>query len=389
MEKKVFLMSSILKQRGLRGMKIRSLATALICLTGVMLLVACGNTAGGSGSTTGDKPESVSVSAEKEKTENVSGSPEEEKAEDHAEAEAEPEKKEEPGKREENSEEEEASTGKSLAQRMAGKYSYHYSDEEGNDEYYIMDVVPFGDNLYAFCGLAMPEDNEELGAYSFWVSEFIPFDADEMTDTDGDTVTVNELRFSIMSNAGKYWDAGYKGTITLTDDGLVFEGFDQEGFLGQEHDGSRLFSRNDRVESAFSYLKDDSRKAPEELQGLWVQSDGYNDLYIEFSGPNMYIYRKEPDHEVFYAAGGCDFHDGSFDFVGNMIENGGMPFEFTGEYKTDGNDLTLKVQGPDVSELFDGSEDYRRVTDREVHVTTMDEVELTSDSFGMFGGDQD
>ena len=116
---------------------------------------------------------------------------------------------------------EETSAEQSLAQRMAGKYSYHYRD----DEYYIMDVVPFGDNLYAFCGTAISEDDTGLAAYSFWTSEFIPYDAKEMADTAGDTVTVNELCFSVMSNAGKYWNPGHQGSITLTDDGLVFQAF--------------------------------------------------------------------------------------------------------------------------------------------------------------------
>lgn len=50
------------------------------------------------------------------------------------------------------------------------------------------------------------------------------------------------------ANAGMYSDAGHKGTIALTDDGLVFSGFKNEGFLVPEYDDSRLFLKDERVE---------------------------------------------------------------------------------------------------------------------------------------------
>ena len=153
----------------------KSLLKIIICFMSVMLLAGCENDSDASDSAPEDKPENVS----------------------------------EPVKEEETT---------SLAQRMAGKYSYKYSDEE----LYIMDVIPFGDNLYAFCGQAMTEDSDSTEAYTFWASEFIPYDASEMESTDGDSVRVKELRFSVMSQAGKYWDRGQDGTITLTDDGLVY-----------------------------------------------------------------------------------------------------------------------------------------------------------------------
>ena len=40
----------------------------------------------------------------------------------------------------------------SLARRLCGKYSYHASSENGEDLYYIVNTVSFGDNLYAYCG---------------------------------------------------------------------------------------------------------------------------------------------------------------------------------------------------------------------------------------------
>ena len=182
---------------------------------------------------------------------------------------------------------------RSLAQRMTGKYSYHASKEDGEDEYYIMNVVNFGDNLCALCGQAFSDGEESLDAYSFWATEFIPYDAKEMSSTDGNTAKVNELNFSVMSNAGKYWDKGHAGTITLTDEGLMFEGFDHEGFLVPDDDnGSRVFVKDERVEDIFSYMKHEQKGGDSDLQGLWVMRDRDADLYIAFSGSDMYMYRK-------------------------------------------------------------------------------------------------
>ena len=40
---------------------------------------------------------------------------------------------------------------------MTGKYSYLATAESGDEELLLMNVLSFGDNLYAFCGLALPE----------------------------------------------------------------------------------------------------------------------------------------------------------------------------------------------------------------------------------------
>ena len=73
-----------------------------------------------------------------------------------------------------------------------------------------------------------------------------------------------------MSNAGKYWDAGHTSTITLVDDGLVFEGFDHDGFLVPfDGDDSRTFMKDDRVEDAFPCLSREHDQGDKDLQGLW------------------------------------------------------------------------------------------------------------------------
>lgn len=351
----------------------RSLAIIIIGLTSATLLTGCG-------SKSADKGLKDTTATLNEKTD------EKEEAEDDKQDEEDPSGKTEK-ETEKKDEEAKKPDGKSLAQRMAGKYSYHISDEEGTEEFLTMDVVPFGDNLYAFCGQAMPEDYESLSPYTFWVSEFIPYDEDEITSTDGNTVTVNELCFSIMSNAGMYWNSGHKGTITLTDDGLVFEGFENEGFLVPDNDDSRLFLKDDRVESAFPNLYDG--KGNDELEGLWILDRKGGDLYIQFAGANMYMYCKDPGSEVFYAAGCCDHYKGSFDCLANCIDSGGMPFELNCDYKIDGDTLTLVFSSPDdVPEKVPAKGEYKRIKDGHAHVTTMDEVEFTSDSFGMFGGNQ-
>ena len=289
------------------------------------------------------------------------------------------------GKAEKKTDGKSESERRSLAGRMAGKYSYHAGGENGENEYYTMDVVNFGDNLYAFCGRAFPDGDDSFGTYSFWATEFVPYDAKEISSADGDSVKVNELNFSVMSNAGKYWDSGHTGTITLTDDGLVFAGFDHDGFLVPDNDDSRLFLKDDRAEDAFKYLKHRKRGGDEDIQGFWVARDGDSDLYIEFSVTNMYIYSKDPDSEVFYAAGGCDFREGGFDFAGNFIENGGMPFEFTADYKVEGDSLKLAIKGDDVPDRMPKEATFERISEEDIHVTTMDEIVFDEDSFGAFG----
>ena len=289
------------------------------------------------------------------------------------------------GKAENKTDGKSESERRSLAGRMAGKYSYHAGGENGENEYYTMDVVNFGDNLYAFCGRAFPDGDDSFGTYSFWATEFVPYDAKEISSADGDSVKVNELNFSVMSNAGKYWDSGHTGTITLTDDGLVFAGFDHDGFLVPDNDDSRLFLKDDRAEDAFKYLKHRKRGGDEDIQGFWVARDGDSDLYIEFSVTNMYIYSKDPDSEVFFAAGGCDFREGGFDFAGNFIENGGMPFEFAADYKIEGDSLKLAIKGDDVPDRMLREATFERISEEDIHVTTMDEIVFDEDSFGAFG----
>ena len=278
---------------------------------------------------------------------------------------------------------EEVRSDEPLAKRLVGKYSYSLKDETGTDECITINVVEFGDNLYAFCGRAIDEGEGKLTIYSFWASEFIPFDASALKSKDSDSVEVNELCFSLMSNDGKYWNSGYRGTITVVDHGLLFEGFENEGCLVSANGQGRLFVKDERVQPAFGYLLDD--EGDPALSGLWVYEDEDVPLYFEFDKCNMYMYRKNPDKEVFFAAGGCEFSDGTFSCMANQIENGGMPFEMDGEYEVDADTLTLTLKGTDTDSAILEDAKLHKADPEDIHIVTMDEVKFTDESFGPFG----
>ncbi len=272
----------------------------------------------------------------------------------------------------------EAAEGMSLASRMVGKYSCYVDNEEPKeDEYLTMDVMKFGDNLCAFCGAAMDEGDGTHTVYSFWASEFIPYDAEELRSTDGDSAMVKELNFSIMSNASKYWGSGKSRKISLTDEGLLIEDSSGDG-------ESTLFTKDDRVEDAFGYLKDEAAGI-DSLQGVWMLEEAKAPTYLQFQDSNLYIYHKDPAEEVFFAAVGCDFEGSSFTGTGNTFDSGSMPFEISADYKVEGNELSLVFSGLDIENRIPSEGLYKHISEEDVHVTTTDELSFTKDSFGPFG----
>ncbi len=274
---------------------------------------------------------------------------------------------------------EDASGGKSLVERLCGKYRYHLSAEE----YYTLDVISFGDNLYAFCGQAMGEGSDSLETYSFWAAEFIPDDPEELKSKDSDSAEVSVFNFSIMSNAGKYWDTGTRGIIRIERGGISFEGFDNDGFLVPEHSDSRLFLSDDRAESVFPYLNNSS--ADPDLQGYWELTGKEASLYLKFEGSNLYIYRKVPGEEVYYAAGGCDFNDGSLRCRANALGKGGMPDEWKADYRVEGDSLVISIEGETLPSVLEGEVRLKRTKKEDIHVTTLDEMELNGNSLGSNG----
>ena len=298
----------------------------------------------------------------------------------------------------------------SLAKRMTGKYSCFIpsdSSESEDGEYLIMNVITFGNNLYAFCGHAMEDDYESLEAYSFWACEFIPEVPAEMADTENNSVTVRALNFSIMSNAGKYWDSGSDGTITLTDQGLKFENFDNDGFLVPEHSADRLFYKDERVEDVFTYIGDNTQET--ELEGLWMldtgsvgtdeqsmnadtdgaDTDDVVPVYLMFDKGNLYIYKKAPDKEVFYAAGAFGAENGTLKGTASILGSGSMPSEFNADYELYNDELTISMEGDfDLPELSHRAV-LRHINESDIHVTAIDELKFNDDSFGYYESSYD
>ncbi len=299
----------------------------------------------------------------------------------------EPEKKEDKLKDKKGNLAKSIDTGdQSLATRLCGKYIYLAEEGEEEDEYYFVDVVSFAGNLYGFCGQAMaPSEDDEITAYSFWASEFIPYDAAELASEDGDTVKVNELNFSIMSNAGKFWGPGNVGSITLTDEGLWFEGFGETDFLTPADGSGRLFARKGRVEDVFPYLNESMHKGDADLQGYWMLETKGTPVYVYFENSNMYVYKKAPDSEVYFAAGGCDFSGDGFKCIANVLGSGAMPIEWEASYKADGDTLSLEMSGDTIAEELEKKVTLKKIDKSDVHVITKDELELDESSFGMFG----
>ncbi len=264
-------------------------------------------------------------------------------------------------------------SGESLAKRLCGKYSYHLGGDDGT-EYLIMNIVSFGDNLYAFCGNAFAEEGvSTLSAYSFWATEFVPKDASGLKDTDADSVDVTAFRFSSMSNAGRYWDSGRWGSISLDPMGVVFRFFDDDNFLTPDAEESRLFLKDERVEDVFPYLDHDMNGGDPDLQGMWVNEDTYTPLYLYFVGSDLYVYRKEAGVEVRFDAGGYEAANGSFSCMASTLGNGDMPCDWYADYEVDDDTLTLDISGDPFPGNISGKTVFKRTDAGSIHSVTLDE----------------
>ena len=278
-----------------------------------------------------------------------------------------------------------AAEKESLAKRMTGKYSFDTEDDDPeNDKCLIMNVVEFGDNLYAYCGEAMKDDGQ-IEAYSFWATEFIPLAAGDMSAKTSDSAKVCALNFSIMSNVGRYWDSGREGTIALTDGGLLFEGFGNDGFLCGDAGEQRLFSKDDSIEDAFPYVTENGSGGDDALQGLWSMEGDDAPIYLDFRGSDLTVYKKSPSAEVDLLRFGCEFAGGSFTGRGNALGYGSMPYEISVKYSIDGDRLNLSIDGDTILAEMTGELVLTRAEDKDIHVIAMDEVVFNEDSFGYYG----
>lgn len=229
------------------------------------------------------------------------------------------------------------------------------------------------------------DDYGSFETYSFWVSEFIPYDADDMRSKDGNQVKVNELCFSVMSNAGKYWGAGNTGTVAVTSEGLLFEDFQDEEFLCPAEYGSRLFLRDDRVEEVFPYLYYDPEglidDASRQLQGLWMREDEGAPIFLEFKDSNLFIYQKAFDTEVFYAAGAYTCSNGELAANMTVLGNGKMPEGLLADYEVRGDQLQAEFKEfpCEVLPLPERSCTFKRAGAADIHLVTMDDAAESDD----------
>ncbi len=268
-----------------------------------------------------------------------------------------------------------------LAKRLCGRYSFKSSDEE----YYILDIREFADNLYAHAGAVFAEDEEEyLESYSFWGVELIPDDEKAVRSVDEDTLSCHVLAFSIMSNLSKYQAPPAECTITLTDDGIEMEGF----FLS-DGSGKAVFKRDDRVEDAFPYIHNEEAGTggpDERLPGLWREKESDTPLYFKFDEKGaMWIYRESPGTEVYF--GGGEYHgtgDGTIGGVYSLLGSGTMPMEYEMTYTFSGEDdmvLDDINDGCFPVEYEQSTLSFERIVEKDVPVVTIDKVRevLTDD----------
>ena len=274
----------------------------------------------------------------------------------------------------------------SLAERLCGKYSY----KDDNEEYQILEICEFADNLYAYYGLCMEEEEgvepEELYAYSFYALELIPDNEEDVRSETADSADVNILAFSVMSNLSKYQAPPEKCNITLKDGGIDLT---SAFFTGANE--TVFFERDDRVEDAFPYIKDPDAGRDidiESLTGLWRQTaDTVIDkpYYLDFKdNGEMKIYQEVPGTEVTF---GCGSYFGTEDdelgFRCSFLGQGGMPYEFHAEWSADNSDeLVLDFSYSDIT-VFDKNPNitFERIDETDVPIVTIDEVKkvLTDD----------
>ena len=247
---------------------------------------------------------------------------------------------------------EQGASEQTLAKRLCGKYA-----TRDHDEWMGMDIVSFGDNIYAYVGLDMEEEGEgepeEFDYYSFWAYEFYPEDAAKLQSTTESSVEVFRQSFSVMSNAGKHQGAPVKGTIELTDEGIVLDGFDE---------GRVELTRDERAEDMFSYAanaKDGAADA--DLQGYWRSSGTDKEYYLDFDGSALYIFSKTPGEVVSFAGGGITAGNGKLEGQFTSLGSGGMPLELEASYRIEGSMLSVKSENNSDFDIFNDGADFERI----------------------------
>ena len=232
-----------------------------------------------------------------------------------------------------------AEANASLAKRLCGKYSTLQGGE-----YLGLEIVSFGNNLYAHAGYHFAEEGEPepdaFSYYSYWCWEWIPEDPAVLESDTADSVEVYELVFSNMANAGHYQEVPVKGTITLSEDGIVLEGFGR---------GREELQPDERAEDAFPYAREAELQSAGDRALEFYRSTGQEEpLYLALGDGSMYLYRKSFDREVAFYGGSCEDSGSSFSSKLSVLGSGGMPIPFSADYERDGDRLLIR---PGDSEL--------------------------------------
>lgn len=265
-----------------------------------------------------------------------------------------------------------------LGEKLCGRYSFELS----KDEFYTIEILDFNGNLYAHAGYAFDEHEEgmvkTLTDYSFYAMELLPEEADAFRRTDTTEAKVGIVGFSVMSNFGKYWGASAKGTIALSDDGIIFSGFENSEFFEEEMMG-KVLTPDERAEEAFCYMNGEGAELGEEPEiayGLFREKAPGSSVYICFLGNrNLLMYRKSPGEEVTLAGGNYFYDDGVIKCELSILGCGGQPSLFPIEI-SDRKEDSFELRAEDAEIFFgDGLYTFERIDSDEVPVVTVSDAE--------------
>lgn len=264
---------------------------------------------------------------------------------------------------------------KPFYERVCGRYACRMDEEL----YYIMDIESFGGNMYAYAGEAYGDEGElDLSAYSFWAMEIFPENEEDVFSTDLNECRVGILSFSIMSNLSKYQSAPDMGTMRITEDGILFEGFGGGSVFSEMGEGL-LLRPDERVEHAFPYLIHDPNADHPELEGYWKQKTDDDPIFLEFTDDgNVSIYNKSPEREVMFARGSYKADEEEFACQYNLLGSGGSPYVNYADWDVSGGVLKLEIEdGPDLFLSNYESGDilvFEKIDVSQVPVITMSDV---------------
>ena len=230
-----------------------------------------------------------------------------------------------------------------FCERVCGKYSHKYND----DVYDLLEIVRFGNNLYAYAGEGSVYDvTGELEAYSFWAVEFFPYTEEAATDPNTDECEYNTLCFSVMSNLSKYWGAPEKVTLKITEDGIDWISSDSVTHYVRDERVVSVFPMNDSSHSEMFYSLGDR-------EGIFKQIDNAGDpYYVEFlPNDNVLIYKKNVANEVFLAGGRLTQDEGKTVCEYTVLGYGGMPESFAFTTRQRGYLLMLEPEPDNVCSI--------------------------------------